>query len=426
MREAQSRFWISVPIPLRAFILLLSGLTLACGLAELVAVRNLHLGITSRYSYPLLWEFYPDFRYFDATFHRLHTLAFFTNDPAHPFMYPAPVALPYALFYLTGEHSLRYFLATILFCSTVAALLFAQALHIRGLSKVASLAFAGTTLILSYPLWFVFHQANMEFAVWVILSLGLFAFFHRRPYLAGICFGIAGSMKLFPFIYLGLLLARKQYRAVAVSLGAATVLTLGSLYFVYPNIAVSWHYIQGGVATFREMFMLHLRPERGFDHSLFGLFKQLMPRLPQPPRLGVILSAYLLVAACAGTLLYVVRIRKLPITNQLLCLSIASILLPPTSFDYTLIHLYAPWVLLVLYAVHQHRSQGDRSVSPALLPALLCFAVLFAPLTEFIANGETIAGPIRALVLVQLFVLALTCPFDFDALEAASGRQRLV
>ena len=401
-----------IPLPpvLRRFIQLLASLTLLCGLAELFCSSVLHL--YARYAYPLLDEFFPDFFFFSAKFQHFRTLPFFTIDPSHPFMYPAPVALPYALFYLSEpRHALRNFLACMVGCFLLAAILLARGLVRRGLGKGTAALFTGATLLLSYPLWFVFHQANMEFVVWVILSLGLLAFFHQRPYAAAVCFGLATAMKLFPFVFLGLLLTRRHFRAIALALLVAVAVTVISLWIVYPDIRVSWHLIQAGVANFRFLYMLHVRPERGFDHSLFGLIKQLFPTLPPPSTVAPILSAYLLLAATAGTALYFLRIRKLPLTNQLLALTIASILLPPTSFDYTLLHLYAPWTLLVFFALRHFPSRTALPTAWPLPLAFACFAILFAPLTEFIVGGETVAGPIRAVVLLLLFWIALRHPF---------------
>ena len=415
---------LALPPLLRRFVQLLAALTLLCAVTELFCASVLHL--YARYAYSMLDEYFPDFRYFADRFASLHTLEFFTKTPGHPFMYPAPAALPYAFFFLTSpQHALRYFLLVMVGSFLLAAVLLARALARRGLSLRGASAFSAATLLLSYPFWFVYHQGNMEWFVWLVLSLGLWSFFRNRPYVAAICIGIAGSIKIFPFLYLGLLLSRRRYLPIAVSLLFAVALTLVSLWIVYPDLRVSWTYIQAGVDNFRQVFMLHLREERGFDHSLFGLYKNLAPHLPTPDRLARILSLYLLVAATAGIALYVLRIRKLPVINQLLALTVASILLPPTSFDYTLVHLYAPWVLLLFYLLHRYRQDPSlRSASPALAPTLLCFAVLFAPLTEFIVHGETIGGPIRAVALVLLFTLALVYPFPDAALDQASTAPR--
>lgn len=394
---------------------------MVCGAAELYAKLVLHLN--GRYVYPLLDEFYPDFFPFTQTFAYLHTLRFFDTSVLHPFMYPAPVAMVYAAFFRASpHHALRCFLAVMLGCVGLAAVLLIRAMRARRQSAVTAAAFVSSVLLLSYPFWFVFRQGNMEVAVWVILSAGLFAFFHGRPYLAGVCFGVAISMKIFPFVYLGLLFARRQYRAIVLAVAVAGAVTVVSLRVVYPDLRVSWHEIQANLDHFRIMFMLHLRPERGFDHSLFGLYKQLAPTLPAPAALAPVLNRYLLVSAVLGVALYFLRIRKLPVINQLLCLTIASILLPPTSFDYTLIHLYAPWVLLVLYTLDHAGRLAPRPVPRALLPVLLCLAVLFAPLTELIYRGETLGGPIRCCVLILLFAMALSCPFEDTKALAGTTR----
>jgi len=60
------------------------------------------------------------------------------------------------------------------------------------------------------------------------------------------------------------------------------------------------------------------------------------------------LYGYMAVARRSRFNLYFWRIRTLPRTNQILALTVASIMLPPVSGDYTLIHLYIPWGALVL------------------------------------------------------------------------------
>jgi len=414
---------VALPSLLRRFLLLSAALTLLCGVAELFAASLLHLD--GRYVFPLLQERFPDFVVFTRKFDHLHTFDFFTTDSSHPFMYPAPVALPYALFFRASpRHALACFIATVVIGAVIAAVLLARTLHAHGLSREGAAAFAGSTLLLSYPLWFVLNQANMEAIVWLILSVGLWCFFHDRPYTAAICFAVAGSMKFFPFLYLGLPLARRQYRPIAVALAVAAALTVLSLWIIYPDMAVTWHHLEAAIGYFREHYMLQSRQERGFDHSLFGLLKQLVPTLPPPSRVAFFLSIYLWAVTTLGTALYLVRIRKLPVTNQLLCLTVASVLLPPTSFDYTLLHLYAPWLLLVLYALDQPvhpdkpgHTRPQTSTPRPLVAVMVCFAILFSPLTEFIVGGETVAGPIRAVTLVALFTLALVVRFPHPAFE---------
>ena len=45
----------------------------------------------------------------------------------------------------------------------------------------------------------------------------------------------------------------------------------------------------------------------------------------------------------------------MPVANQLLALTAFMVMLPPISYFYTLVHLYAPWVVLVFVAIRAGR-----------------------------------------------------------------------
>ena len=120
------------------------------------------------------------------------------------------------------------------------------------------------------------------------------------------------------------------------------------------------------------------------------------------------------VMAFAGIIVYFDVIRKLPVVNQVICLIVATILLPPVSYDYTLLHLYVPWALLLLVAVESRR----RHVA-GLTAAMVCCAILFAPVTELIVHGQSYGGQVKACALVGLGLIALVrkFPSGFDAVR---------
>ena len=176
---------------------------------------------------------------------------------------------------------------------------------------------------------------------------------------------------------------------------------------------------------FRFLYMLHRRPEIGADHSLFALFKRVWHPLPPPGELGHILSLYLAVAAIGGLALFVFRIRKLSVLNQVLCLMIASILFPPTSFEYTLLHLFDPFAMYVLLMVSYQRQSRKAPGLNVLLP---CFAVLFGFIPELIRHRVSFGGQIKSLFLVALFVYALWRPLaslDEETRQVKSGDELL-
>jgi len=148
-----------------------------------------------------------------------------------------------------------------------------------------------------------------------------------------------------------------------------------------------------------------------FDHSVLGFLKALslilLPDELSSETLSSLVNLYMPIMALAGLVVFFAVIRKLPITNQVICLVVAMILLPPVSYDYTLLHLYIPWALLVLVTIESR----DRIV-PGLTAAMVCCAVLFAPVTELIVHGQSYGGQVKAVALVVLGLIALIRKFS--------------
>jgi hypothetical protein len=421
--------------PIKRFVKVQLLLTLACILTELFCHFALHL--KSPYDYPFYApdESFWDFLTFAPRFQHFGHPEFFTGNPKFPFLYPAPVAVFFELFYGFGNLATPLFLSFILETFAIAALLLHRALRRRGVSSPQSAALLAFSLLLSYPIWFDFKQGNIEIGIWLFVALGVWAFCANRGYSAAACFGIAGSMKIFPFIYLGLLLAKRKYREIAFSLAIAALTTITSLWLLGGNdIPATWRHIKTGIDTFRTVYMLVYRPrEIGFDHSLFAIVKCIVPTPPWGDVPASLLTAYLATGALAGIALYFLKIRHLPLINQVLCLSVASILLPPVSYDYTLMHLYIPWAMLVLYAQQQTSTVRNvaarispdsplRNVAaqnrPGLSAAFLLLAILFAPESEFIHAQIRFGGQIKAGALMALLLVGLKFPFP-PATEAA-------
>ena len=383
-------------------------LVLLCCIAEAFCRDVLHLA--QPYNYPVLDPNYSfgDFRVYQGKFQFLHHPSFF--NVGMPFMYPAPAAPMYDLFYLSHSHAVRMFLIFILGSFTVAAILLWRALSRRGLPAIKAVAFIVSSMALAYPLWFEIKQGNIEIWVWVWIALGVWAFCSGNDYSAAACFGIAASVKIFPLVYLGILLAKRKYRQIAFAALVAVTTTIASLWFIEPDLSGSWRGIQAGLDKAHSNILLYWPGYMGSDHSLFGAYKRFAhSHMPRPEIMGHILTIYLCVAAVGGVALYFARIRQMPLINQVLCLCVASILLAPISYDYTLIHLYVPWAMLVLFA--QNRWNAKQKI-PGLTAAFVCLAILVSPETEFIHHREGLGGQIKALVLIVLFYIALKYPFE--------------
>lgn len=399
----------TLPQPLRFFWIVNVALSLSCAIIMRASKYLLHL------RYPYTSPFNPfrhwvDFTAFHPRFEHFHHLDFFSTAPSFnlTFMYPAPEALLYEIFYLPGWHSTALFLFVTGSGVLLLGALLGRAMVERGVRASVTWCFLGSALLFSYPFWFEYVLGNTEVCIFLLVAAGILALLRDRLYLFAGLIGMAASMKIYPFIYLGLLISRRRYREFGFGVLVAALMNVVSMWLVCPSLPVAYRGITAGLNKFRHIYVLRYRPmETGFDHSIFGFVKAMLHHwigwnMPQP-----LLSAYLALACVAGLALYFLRIRHLPLLNQVLCLCIASIVLPPTSHDYTLIHLYVPWGLMVLYAIDLARA--GYSVA-GLRNVFLCFAILMSAESELIYKAGY-SGQLKCITLVVLLVIALRRPW---------------
>ncbi|HEY0163632.1 MAG TPA: glycosyltransferase 87 family protein, partial [Edaphobacter sp.] len=326
-----------LPSLLRQFLAQSLVWTALCLLTESVCGFILHWGFPYNYPAPPATSIFDDFRLYISRFAYFRTPRFFESIPP----YPAPASVLYKLFLLPQPTHIRFavfrYILAILITSWVMLFAFRRALIRHGLAPRSASFFVLGTYLFSYPLWFEVHQANLEFITWGLVTGGLAAYWLKRNRLAAVLLGLAAAIKIVPVLLLGLFLAQKQYRALALALATTALFTLLSLWIWYPDIAYSWHASSVALKGITDMSALQLLlVHSGFDHSLFSLFKRLLPVLPPPAQLAPLLTGYQALTAVAGCILFFVRIRHLPLINQILCLSVAVTLFPPVSYDYTL------------------------------------------------------------------------------------------
>ena len=367
-------------------------------------------------SYPYDWPFFlPDMRFSDFfvyvnKFPLFHQAAFFTTG--FPFTYPAPMALIYRVFFLLGDTvDLCAFMTFLSLAFVVPAVLFGRALMKRGLTRKAAATVVGVGLLLSWPVLVLFDRGNVEVFVWVSLVVGTWAYARKKEWTAAAMFGVAASLKLFPFVYLALFFTRRGYKKLLFGVLVFLVVTLVSLAVLGPTVPVAYRGISAGLQYFDKFYMTRFRPdETGFDHSLLGFCKVIYVAITgnyTTEAIQKIVRIYMPATAIAGLLLYGARIRKLPWTNQLLALTIISISFTPFSGDGTLIHLYYAFAVCCFLAIDAWRRKVDV---PGLRAIFLCFAYLFSTESFYVFYGQRYEGQAKCFVLMILLVCALRYP----------------
>ena len=407
----------SLPPLLKFLAVALFTLTVIAYFAPRFMTHVLHAG--APYDQPSIpGEKHLDLAVFGPQFTHFGSPAFWSIPGAYPMTYPAPAGLVFALLF-QFPHTVRLYLLLCQAGLLCGAFLLARAFTRRGIAPLQAYAFAAVFAVTSWPFFFLYNRANLEGVLVVITAAGLYAVLRDRCWTGALLLGLAGAMKLFPFIFLALLLSKKRYKEFFAGLLAGAVIMLVSLALLGPTIEAAQAHISAGLLYFRSTFAATiLKPWITYDHSLFGYLKLLIAhfyfQLARTPTLSTFnsflshaLTVYLAFAALAGTLLYFLRIRKLPLLNQLLAVSVCSVFLPPVSFDYTLLHLFLPFTFLCLYLLEQ---APRAAPTPGLTPAILTFLLIW-PAARFPASYQLYAGQVRAFGLAALLLIVLIYPF---------------
>ncbi len=395
-----------LPAPLRQLCLWSSLLALASWIVAILVWRvrgNEDGGMWMHWD-----DRFTDLTHYDAVFPYLHRLRFFTG--AERFAYPAPSAVVYDGLLHLGHLRLAAFLTLTLLLAIVPAALFAKALIERGLRSGPATLFLSCLLLTSWPLLFLLERGNIEALLILFTLLGSVFFWHRRPVPAAALWGLAAALKIYPLVLLVLFLHRRQIGALAVGLGTTALTLLLSFWFVGPTIAIAARGTLHGISGFVGSYATHSRhDELMHDHSYLAFFKA--PLAVQHLHLSSDVSrlshVYFVVAGLAVVLLFP-RFRRLPVLNQYILVVIAMVSLPPVSYDYTLLHLYPAFALLVLLLFSLDRRNPAQTSS--LKPLFWCFTLLFASENCLFYLGLHLNGMIKAAALFWASVLLLRHP----------------
>lgn len=350
--------------------------------------------------------------YAHSGFHRAQTV----------FPYPPLLAVIMRVPFLLPENGSLAVLVTVeVLGAGIFSFRLGQCLIHRGIRVAVAAAFATTALVTSYPLMFAFDRGSSEGFVWIVLSLGLIAFVRQRWWWAATFFGLAAAMKYFPAVLFALLLSRKKWRHAAFGIGVAMISTVLSCWIMGITLATAYHIQTSQLKILREGWVLLDRPDEiGFQHSLFSVIRQIAVAFHwSPDQLRQAYFFYLCGTAIAGLVLYFLVIRKRPILNQIIALSVCCVLLPALSGDYALLHLYIPWALLVLWMV-DHGSEKGRRVLLLLLPFVLIFTpqpyLSVQPHFGFGTRG--FSGQVKAGALLVLLFASLCVPLPDVSLDS--------
>jgi hypothetical protein len=282
-------------------------------------------------------------------------------------------------------------------------------------------------------------RANLEGAVGLILGAGLVLFAIGRYYGSAIFIGLAATVKPIPGLFFLLLIRKKLYKEAMVGVVAAGCSTVLALTVLGPTPLAAYKGLQPGVTRYYNDYIMKVpSPTEGrFEHSIMDSLKsvgsrpapagnlrkrhkldaikstqtsgqsaaespelvaQEGARRPTGMRTIFFFSVLLSTVAFAFVLL---RFFKLPVVNQMILLGAAITLLPPVAAEYTLLHLYVPFGIFLLFLMREVATGRVVCEQKYILTLLILFAFLFSPLTFF----GSYAGDFKTLLLIGLLII---------------------
>ena len=400
----------TLPREMMAYLLVVAGLWGLSLLNALLRLRTRSFPDAFAYLFLINPEF--DLLCYVDRFHLLHHAGFY-DLPSYPWNYPAPCALIYRFFYRFAIHNkpliiVTAFIVTVLLLLLVSGFLLGRAMARRGLGPKRAALFLAASAVLSWPIYFAVQRGNIEAVLWVGLAAALAAYVRRQWMLAAVLLGIVTAFKLYPILCFALFLKPRRYREMAAGLLSAAGITAISLLYLGPTLQVAARNTVFGIKRFLKLYSLLYDPlVIGYDHSAFSLVKVLS--VSHQEAIPAYLSHYTLIAGAVATLLFFGRVWRMPRPNQLMMVCAVVVLLPSTSFDYTLQSLYIPWAWMLLLLLSAHRS-GKRI--PGAMAAMICLAILLGPETFLRHGGVLFAGQIKALTLLALIAISMWFRFE--------------
>lgn len=265
----------------------------------------------------------------------------------------------------------------------------------RNLKQAGALSTARNVFILgllSYPFLYTVDRANIEWVVFLLLYLFIVCYTQERRLLSSVFLALAISLKIFPAVFLVLLLAGRRYRETMLTLGLTGVFTLLGFLVFDGGIAANWQRFFQSMDSYARIWVIEGWGWH-FGHSLFGAIRFLLYEgsLGGVAQSGLFLNIY----SCLALLLFLALSFRLlrwqgRFWKQVLLLVLAMNLLPQVSPDYKLLHIFVPFFLFVnqdlpekndlLYAILFGLLLIPKDYARLSMPPTVSLSVLLTPM----------------------------------------------
>jgi hypothetical protein len=360
--------------------------------------------------------FYLDFGIPRATF--LFKPSDYFNDWYNPYLYAKAflhngatdhsVYFPFAFFTVVAATimppQVGFDLLVVVFLGVVVLMLRGWVVDCED-DTLTKVQYAFVLSVLSYPVIFVIDRGNLEMLLFVFIALFFYFLYARRsPWLAALFLGAAIAFKLYPATLLLLLLAERRFKVLGLSIAMAfglTALGAGASGVLGHHSFMEIVRMSTSDKAGYQQYFVYLDGGLQHGHTLWGLlripgFLHGTPVTVGDTRIYTGVAAIVFLALSTYVLFYERERWK-----RVLFSMVPAILLPFTSGDYTLIHMYFP---LVFFLNAPRTSRWDSVY-------VILFALLLIPVDYHYfsveLDGVSVSVVIYPIIMIALMMLAI-------------------
>ncbi|MGA2911286.1 MAG: glycosyltransferase family 87 protein [Candidatus Levyibacteriota bacterium] len=277
---------------------------------------------------------------------------------------------------------------------------------------IESLQYAFIISLMSYPFLFAFNTANFEIITFISICL-FFIFYKKHRTLSALALAYAISMKLFPGVFIILLLLEKRFKDIFLTCVFTVFFTILPLLIFdggFNNGVGNYiNHFSRSMSAYAELMVVSGAGNH-YGHSLlnglFALFTWMFPLLRQ------IMLPYIIIISISSVviILYLIFFEKI-FWRRVACLVMMMNLFPIVSTDYKLLYVFIPLFLFINYF---KKDKYDTLF-------IILFSLLLIPKDYFYFNGDPymssniVANPLIMSVILLAIILSGLKPLSLFA-----------
>ena len=197
--------------------------------------------------------------------------------------------------------------------------------------------------LLSFPVITTLDRGNIEGILFIFLYLFLYFHTSSKTYLAAIALAIAISIKIYPAIFLLLLISDKKYKELIFTSVLVLILSSASLLLFENGFFANLKFVLSGFNINKNSFFLPYYMQHGI--GLYSIIKitlietSFIEKISLPWLLGMYFKLIIFMTILLS--LYIIFVEKI-LWRKIALLTIAMILFPHISAEYKMISIFLP------------------------------------------------------------------------------------